>query len=231
VFPDASFLSLFLKTATKAAANLQSRFENCVVLRRTMGVYNAGEFVFQKSSNAMANDIKAISDSKWSAAHFVSNVHATGLVFTSLVSLAFILYSIPLARSGNIEAMNHLAAALVILSQLKSPFSQIGQGVEHWLSIAPALCRLDQVIATSASVTSIKSILSDWKVSPSARQVTPKKKSLELRNVQFRYSEEAPNVLKNVSTKFEEGQYTCIVGDSGCGKSTLLNVSSTDDAV
>jgi ABC-type bacteriocin/lantibiotic exporter with double-glycine peptidase domain len=192
-----------------------------------MGVYNAGEFVYQKSNDAMANDMKAISESKISAAHFVSSVHATGLLYTSLVSLAYILYSIPLARTGQTEAMNHLAAALVILSQLKSPFSQIGQGVEHWLSIAPALCRLNQVIYTSASCTSMKKIVSDMKASLSASPVIPKNKSLELRNVQFSYSAEAPNVLKSVSTKFEEGQYTCIVGDSGCGKSTLLNVSST----
>jgi ABC-type multidrug transport system fused ATPase/permease subunit len=190
-----------------------------------MGLYNAGEFVFQKSKDAMANDIQAISDSKWVAAHFVSNVHVTGLVYTSLVSLAFILYSIPLARTGNIEAMNHLAAALVILSQLKSPFSQIGQGVEHWLSISPALCRLNQVTAPIASCPLQTKIMTGSLSASSS--VLLKNKSLELCNVQFRYSDEAPNVLQSVSTKFKEGQYTCIVGASGCGKSTLLNVSST----
>ena len=86
-----------------------------------------------------------IGDAKWVAAHFVSAVHATGLLYTSLVSLAFILYSIPLARQNPSQAVNHLSVSLVILSQLKSPFSQIGQGVEHWLSIAPALLRLDQL--------------------------------------------------------------------------------------
>ena len=127
-----------------AAARLQGRFENCVSLRRTMDLYDAGDFVYELSSKSMKDDIQAIGHSKWVAGHFVSIVHATGLAYTSLISLAFILFSIPLARENPTAAVNHLSAALVILSQLKSPFSQIGQGVEHWLSIAPALHRLDQ---------------------------------------------------------------------------------------
>ncbi len=45
-----------------------------------------------------------------------------------------------------------------------------------------------------------------------------------LTNVSFRYSEETPWILKNVSIDVARGQRIAILGDNGAGKTTLLNV-------
>ena len=47
---------------------------------------------------------------------------------------------------------------------------------------------------------------------------------IELDNVCFRYDENMPNVLDNLTLKIEPGQYVAIVGATGCGKSTLMRL-------
>lgn len=47
---------------------------------------------------------------------------------------------------------------------------------------------------------------------------------IELNNVSFRYSENMPLVVDDLSLKIRPGQYVAIVGATGCGKSTLIRL-------
>lgn len=47
---------------------------------------------------------------------------------------------------------------------------------------------------------------------------------VELNNVSFRYNENMPMVIDNLSLKIRPGQYVAIVGKTGCGKSTLMRL-------
>lgn len=47
---------------------------------------------------------------------------------------------------------------------------------------------------------------------------------IELNNVSFRYNDNMPNVIDNMSIKIRPGQYVAIVGKTGCGKSTLMRL-------
>ncbi len=47
---------------------------------------------------------------------------------------------------------------------------------------------------------------------------------IELTNVTFRYAENMPNVVDNLSIKIRPGQYVAFVGATGCGKSTLMRI-------
>lgn len=48
--------------------------------------------------------------------------------------------------------------------------------------------------------------------------------SIELSHVSFRYSDNMPLVINDMSLKIEPGQYIAIVGKTGCGKSTLIRL-------
>lgn len=47
---------------------------------------------------------------------------------------------------------------------------------------------------------------------------------IELNNVSFRYSENMPLVIDDLSLKIRPGQYVAVVGATGCGKSTLMRL-------
>ncbi len=47
---------------------------------------------------------------------------------------------------------------------------------------------------------------------------------IELNNVSFRYQEDMPLILDNLSLKIRPGQYVAVVGKTGCGKSTLMRI-------
>ncbi len=47
---------------------------------------------------------------------------------------------------------------------------------------------------------------------------------IELNNISFRYNENMPLVVDDLSLKIRPGQYVAIVGTTGCGKSTLMRI-------
>lgn len=47
---------------------------------------------------------------------------------------------------------------------------------------------------------------------------------IEINNLSFRYREDMPYVLRDLSLKIRAGEYLAIVGRTGCGKSTLLRL-------
>ena len=47
---------------------------------------------------------------------------------------------------------------------------------------------------------------------------------IELNDISFRYSDNMPYVLENLSLKIKPGEYVAIVGKTGCGKSTLIRL-------
>lgn len=61
-------------------------------------------------------------------------------------------------------------------------------------------------------------------LSESKKMVTGLSGGVELNNITFRYREDMPPVLDNLSLKIRPGQYVAIVGKTGCGKSTLVRL-------
>jgi len=77
--------------------------------------------------------------------------------------------------------------------------------------------RIDEVIADEKGVDGDKST-SPFALAPGGGV------RIEVRDVWFRYGNDAPWILKGVNLRIEPGESVAITGPSGCGKSTLLSV-------
>ncbi len=60
--------------------------------------------------------------------------------------------------------------------------------------------------------------------SENRREITNLNGNIELSNVTFRYDENSPYIIKDLSLKINAGEYVAIVGRTGCGKSTLIRL-------
>ena len=95
-----------------------------------------------------------------------------------------------------------------------------------------ALSCIDQVANHSRSISRLKPVLDRGKpilqaVPESAdegKTVSSLDGSIDLKHVTFRYAQDEPAVLKNLSLHISPGEYVAIVGRSGCGKSTLVKL-------
>jgi len=64
----------------------------------------------------------------------------------------------------------------------------------------------------------------DPETSADKKMLTRLSGGIDINNISFRYNDQMPLVLDDLSLKIEPGQYVAIVGASGCGKSTLIRL-------
>jgi len=84
----------------------------------------------------------------------------------------------------------------------------------------------------AVSVAAIKPVLemaepilkAEPEVSADKAPVNQVSGSIELSHVSFRYEDNSPWVLQNLSLKIHAGEYVAVVGRTGCGKSTLVRL-------
>ena len=96
----------------------------------------------------------------------------------------------------------HLMGAFTALASLATAFAQM----------KPVLEMAEPILNTEPEVTGSKEVL------------TKLSGGIELNHVFFRYDENTPDVLKDLSLKIRPGEYVALVGRTGCGKSTLLRL-------
>lgn len=88
------------------------------------------------------------------------------------------------------------------------------------------------LVGTASSLAIVKPILELAAPILEAEPETKEKKetvhtlsgSIELNHVSFRYTDDGPLIINDLSLKINRGQYVAIVGTTGCGKSTLMRL-------
>ena len=95
--------------------------------------------------------------------------------------------------------------------------------------ITASLAQLNGVVPSLAQIKplfeSVKPILEAVpEMEDKAPQVEDLFGGIEVSGVSFRYQEDGPLILDDLSLKIEPGEYVGIVGKSGCGKSTLMRL-------
>ena len=95
--------------------------------------------------------------------------------------------------------------------------------------VTGAFLSLAQIALTAANIKPIldmaRPILDTVpEISEGKQVVTRLSGGIELSNVSFRYQENMPNVVDDMSLRIRPGEYVAIVGPTGCGKSTLMRL-------
>ncbi len=132
-------------------------------------------------------------------------------IFTGVISLAGMIVIYYSAAISAVSAAEYLAF-------------NVAYGM-----VSGAIMALAGIAATVANIKPltemVQPILTAVPEAGDTRQiVTRLSGTIEINNVTFRYHEEMPYVLNDLSLKIRSGQYIAIVGRTGCGKSTLMRL-------
>ena len=113
---------------------------------------------------------------------------------------------------------------------------QTGVGTSQYYAFTAAYGRVMGAFSALSgilvSVASIKPVLemaepilnAEPEVAEEKEAVTSVTGNIEMNHISFRYDENAPYVLDDLSLKIKAGEYVAIVGRTGCGKSTLIRL-------
>ena len=120
-----------------------------------------------------------------------------------------IIYYIAIRSHIDVGQFYAFNAAFAIVN---GAFTTLVPMIEPAAQIAPTFELIRPFIETAPEVSEDKPVIE--KLSG----------SIELNNISFRYKEDMPPVLDDLSLKIRSGQYVAITGKTGCGKSTLMRI-------
>lgn len=134
------------------------------------------------------------------------------IVCASLATWSVLLLAIPRVGSGSLPLADLAMLALFVLASF-----------EAVMPLAPAIQSLGESLAAARRIFSLvdaSPVVSD----PPVPVPLPPDNDLSVRGVSFRYDDEGPWVLRDVSFELPAGFRIALVGSSGAGKSSLANV-------
>ena len=132
-------------------------------------------------------------------------------VFLTAISLIgnIVLYYLAI-RSG-VDQSNYYAFTAAY-GHVAGAFASMAAIASSAASFKPVLEMAEPILKTEPEVTEEKEAVS---------QISG---AIELNHVSFRYDEDSPYILNDLSLKIRAGEYIAIVGRTGCGKSTLIRL-------
>lgn len=95
--------------------------------------------------------------------------------------------------------------------------------------VSGAFAALSEIALTATQIKPVLAMVKPFfdevpEISGGKQVLTRLSGGIELNNVSFRYSDNMPLILDDLSLKIRPGQYVAIVGKTGCGKSTLMRL-------
>lgn len=129
------------------------------------------------------------------------------LAITSLGNI--VLYYVAIATHVSIANYYAFTASYAMVS---SAFMSLASIASSFASIKPTLEMARPIMEAEPEVSIGKEI------------VTNINGNIELNNISFKYEDDGPLVIDDLSLKIKQGEYVAIVGSTGCGKSTLLRL-------
>lgn len=139
-----------------------------------------------------------------------SSVSSLSMSISQLATVALVV--IGAYMIGNAElSMGGLIAAVMLTGRALQPLAQMAMLITRIGQTRSAMAALEQIMAMPEEVEAHKNYVHRDRLDM----------RMEFDHVNFRYSEEAPTALSDVSLTIESGERVAIIGRIGAGKSTL----------
>ena len=132
-------------------------------------------------------------------------------VFLSAISLVGNIVLYFFAVESGVSESSYFAFTMAY-GQVMGAFSALSSIASSVASFRPILKMAEPILKTEPEITENKEV------------VTHVSGAIELDHVYFRYDDNTPYILKDLSLKISAGEYIAIVGRTGCGKSTLIRL-------
>ena len=132
-------------------------------------------------------------------------------VFLTAISLIGNIVLYYLAVRSGVDQSNYYAFTAAY-GHVAGAFASMAAIASSAASFKPVLEMAESILKTEPEVTEEKEAVS---------QISG---AIEMNRVSFRYDEDSPYILNDLSLKIRSGEYIAIVGRTGCGKSTLVRL-------
>ena len=132
-------------------------------------------------------------------------------VISTAISLAGNIVLYYMAMQSNVDPSSYYAFTSAY-GMLMGAFMSVSGIALSAAQIQPILEMAEPFLKTEPETSQDKEI------------VTKINGSIELNHVSFRYTDETPYVINDISLRIKSGEYVAIVGSTGCGKSTLVRL-------
>lgn len=132
-------------------------------------------------------------------------------VILTAISLAGTIVMYFFAVKSNISVADYTA--------FNSAYGMLSGAIMSAAGIALTTAKIRPILETAKPILDAEPEISEGRQS-----ITKVSGGIELSHVSFRYADNSPLVVDDLSMKIRPGQYVAIVGKTGCGKSTLLRL-------
>jgi ATP-binding cassette, subfamily B, bacterial HlyB/CyaB len=133
--------------------------------------------------------------------------------YVSKATMAVVLYFGALAVIEGEMTVGALVAFNMIMGQVTAPILRLSQLWQDFQQVQISVERLGDILNAPTESRQL-----------AYATLPPARGAISIRNVDFRYRIDMPEVLKGVSLEIPEGQVIGVVGPSGSGKSTLTKL-------
>ena len=152
-------------------------------------------------------------DARLKSMQLMSIYFASSQLLSTIAKAIILWYGARLIDQGTLTT-GLLIAFLLYLDQFFNPLQQLSGVFDQWIQSRVSLGRLDELLATPTSTPE------------SADPIEPGRVAglVQLRNVHFAYSTDAPEALRGVDLDIGAGESVALVGTTGAGKSTFVKL-------